>query len=629
MTDYSLWKVILNGDSPILTRVIEGVVLPIAHTTSEQRLARKNELKARGTLLMALPDKHQLKFNIHKDAKTLMEAIEKRNSSSSSPRGIFITQSQYAIEFLKKHGIDDCVSMSTPIVTKRLDADLQGTPTDQTTYRREIKGLMYLTASRPDIAFATFVCARYQARPTVKHLKEFKRIFRYDWSFQEEEEPSNYALMAFTSSSSSSSDNESLENTEKAEQETDELKLKLEKFQTSSKNLSQLLANQTNDKTRLGYDTQVFTSSMFDCDEMFSFESDIGMPASPKYIRYQSREGYHAVPPPYTGTFMPLKPDLVFHDAPNVNETVHTAFNVELSPTKSDKDLSHTHRPSAPIIEDWVSNLEDDYEAELLQNSPSFVQPTEQVKTPWPSIKPVKHSIPAANLKTAILKPKTYGNNKNRKACFVCKSLTHLIKDCDYYENKMAQTPDRNHAQRGNHQHYVRMTHPDPQRHVDKEVIDSGCSRHMIGNMSYLFDFEEINGRYVAFGGIDNDIYSTVDACLNACEMWIAIERLKQGESINVQDLETNLYWEFGKFTSQDGESLESYYSRIGNVVGARETVGCTVVQKSGIQCYKCNEFGHVAKECQKPKRAKDAAYHREKMLLCKQEEAGIQLNAE
>nr|GEV21556.1 hypothetical protein [Tanacetum cinerariifolium] len=61
---------------------------------------------------------------------------------------------------------------------------------------------------------------------------------------------------------------------------------------------------------------------------------------------------------------------------------------------------------------------------------------------------------------------------------------------------------------------------------------------------------------------IDNDIYSTVDACLNACEMWKAIERLKQGESINVQDLETNLYWEFGKFTSRDGESLESCYSR-------------------------------------------------------------------
>nr|GFC89317.1 hypothetical protein [Tanacetum cinerariifolium] len=53
------------------------------------------------------------------------------------------------------------------------------------------------------------------------------------------------------------------------------------------------------------------------------------------------------------------------------------------------------------------------------------------------------------------------------------------------------------------------------------------------------------------------------------------------------------------------------------------------MVQKSGIQCYNCKEYGHIARECQKPKRAKDAAYHREKMLLCKQEEAGIQLNAE
>ncbi|GJY55200.1 integrase, catalytic region, zinc finger, CCHC-type containing protein [Tanacetum coccineum] len=77
----------------------------------------------------------------------------------------------------KKHGLDECVSMSTLMETKRLDADLQGTPTNQTNYRCMIKGLMYLIASRPDIAFATFVCARYQARPTVKYLKEVKWIF--------------------------------------------------------------------------------------------------------------------------------------------------------------------------------------------------------------------------------------------------------------------------------------------------------------------------------------------------------------------------------------------------------------------------------------------------------------------
>nr|GEX58525.1 hypothetical protein [Tanacetum cinerariifolium] len=152
---------------------------------------------------------------------------------------------------------------------------------------------------------------------------------------------------------------------ETAEQERNDLKLKLEKFQTSSKNLSQLLASQTNDKTGLGYNTQVFTSSMFDCDEMFTSKTDESLPASLTYDRYHLGDGYHVVSPPYTGIFMPPKPDLVFLDAPNVNETHHTAFNVEFSPTKPDKDLSHTHRPSAPIIEDWVSDSENDSEAEI------------------------------------------------------------------------------------------------------------------------------------------------------------------------------------------------------------------------------------------------------------------------
>nr|GEX01622.1 xylulose kinase-1 [Tanacetum cinerariifolium] len=78
MTYYSLWEVILNGDSPSPTRIVDGTVQIVAPTTAEQRLAKKNKLKPRGTLLIALPDKHQLKFNIHKDAKSLMEAIEKR-----------------------------------------------------------------------------------------------------------------------------------------------------------------------------------------------------------------------------------------------------------------------------------------------------------------------------------------------------------------------------------------------------------------------------------------------------------------------------------------------------------------------------------------------------------------------
>nr|GEZ61817.1 hypothetical protein [Tanacetum cinerariifolium] len=227
------------------------------------------------------------------------------------------------------------------------------------------------------------------------------------------------------------------QNLEKAEQERDDLKLKLEKFQISSKNLSELLASQTNDKTGLGYNSQVFTRTMFDCDNYLTFKSDESLPSSLIYDRYQSGNGYHVVLPPYTGTFMPPKPDLVFQNAPNDVETIHTAFNVKLSPTKPDNALSHTHRPSAPIIDDWH----------------------------------VETSIPTVNPKIAIPKSTSNGNRRNRKACFVCKSLDHLIKDYDYYAKKLAQTIARNHAPRGHHKHYASMPLPNPQRHMVPTLV--------------------------------------------------------------------------------------------------------------------------------------------------------------
>ncbi|GJS63182.1 retrovirus-related pol polyprotein from transposon TNT 1-94 [Tanacetum coccineum] len=96
-----------------------------------------------------------------------------------SPRGIFINQAKYAQEILKKHGMTSCDSIGTPMATKHLDADLSGTPVDQTKYRSMVGALMYLTASRPDIVHATCYCARYQAKLTEKHLTAVKRIFWY------------------------------------------------------------------------------------------------------------------------------------------------------------------------------------------------------------------------------------------------------------------------------------------------------------------------------------------------------------------------------------------------------------------------------------------------------------------
>nr|GFA21832.1 hypothetical protein [Tanacetum cinerariifolium] len=625
MTDYSLWEVILNGDSPAPTRVIEGVLQPVAPTTIEKRLARKNELKARGTLLMALPDKHRLKFNTHKDAKTLMEAIEKRFGGNTKTKKVqktllkqqyknFIGSSSESLDQIHDR-LQKLISQLEIISRNKTDLEEQSLDdlfNSLKIYKVEVKSSSSVSTSTQNITFVSSsntdstnepvsaaasvlalpnvdslsnaviysffasqsnslqldnddlkqidaddfekdlkwkmamltVRARRFLQRTGRNLGEnkptsigfdmskiecynchrkghFARECSYDWSFQAEEEPTNYVLMTF-SSSCSSSDNEVVscskactkayatlqsyydkltedyrksqfdvisyqtglesiearllvyqqneyvfeedvklhklkvqlrdnalvslrQNLEKAKQERDDLKLKLEKFQTSSKNLSKLLASQINDKTGLCNNSQVFTHAMFDCDDYLSSRSDERLPPSPLYDRYQSGNGYHALPPPYIGTFMPPKPNLVFHNAPNDVETDHLAFNVKLSPTKPDQDLSHTHRPSTPIIEDWVSDLEDEYK---------------------PSVQHVETSIPTATSKTAIPKPTRNGKCRNRKACFVCKSLDHLIKDYNYHEQTMAQTPARNYAKWVTHKQYAQMILPNPQRHV-------------------------------------------------------------------------------------------------------------------------------------------------------------------
>nr|GEU30399.1 copia protein [Tanacetum cinerariifolium] len=91
-------------------------------------------------------------------------------------------KSKYVLEILNKYGMESCDPIGTPMEIKdKLDLDQNGTPVDATKYRSIIGALMYLTSSRPDIVHPTCLCARYQAKPTEKHLKEVKKIFRYLW----------------------------------------------------------------------------------------------------------------------------------------------------------------------------------------------------------------------------------------------------------------------------------------------------------------------------------------------------------------------------------------------------------------------------------------------------------------
>nr|GEV03249.1 putative ribonuclease H-like domain-containing protein [Tanacetum cinerariifolium] len=392
----------------------------------------------------------------------------------------------------------------------------------------------------------------------------------YDWSYQAEEEPVNFALMAFSSSSSSSDNETGLESVaaillvykqnesvfeenikllnikvqlrdtalvtlrqklKKAYKDRDDLKLKLEKFKTSSKNLTELLASQTSEKTRLGYNSQVFTKAMFDCDNYYSLESDCeSWPPTSLYDRFQPSGGYHVVPPTYTGILMPPKPNLVFNTAPTAVETDHLAFNVYLNPTNPEQDLSHITRPSAPIIEEWLSDSKTESEPKAPQFVLSFAQSSEHVKSPRHSVQPIETTISAATPASASPKSNSSSKKRNRKACFVCKMLTqskpvsntnarpryahHIITKSKSWHityslsSKTSNSPLRVtvvqapvvSAAQGK-----QGTWGNPQQALkDKRVIDSGYSRHMTKNMSYLSKFEDLNEGYVAFGGNPN-----------------------------------------------------------------------------------------------------------------------------
>nr|GEV01973.1 ulp1 protease family, C-terminal catalytic domain-containing protein [Tanacetum cinerariifolium] len=562
----------------LVEEFIDGVIQAIAPATAEQRLAKKNELKARGTFIDRFIDKHQLKFNIHKDDKSLIvSAASTKPQASILPNVVnlsdvviysFASQSnspQLDNDDLKQIDTDDLEEMDLKwqmaMLTIRARRSLQRTGRNL--------GANGTTSIVFDMSkVECYNChrrghfARECRSPRDTRNKDTKRrnvpvetstsnalvsqcdgVGSYDWSFQADKEPTNYALMAFTSSSSSSSKNEVSPYTKACskayatlQSNYDKLTVDFRKsqFDVLSYKLglesvkARLVVYQQNENVfekdikLLKLDVMLRDNALvelrkkfenakkerddtvFDCDELISFELDVSVPTSLVYDRYKSGEGYHAVPPPYTRTFMPPKPDLVFHDAPTASETVPNIFNVELSTTKPTKELT--------------------------------------------SVKPVEHPTQAEYLKKDIPKSRGHKHSWNRKACFVCKSMNHLIKDCDYYEKKMVQKPVWNHAMRVNHHNSARMTHPHSKKHVvptivltrsrgtkgigygnqniqvshglgpqktlsllfdvqgnpqqalkDKGIIDNGCSRHMTGNISYLSDFEEINEGYVAF----------------------------------------------------------------------------------------------------------------------------------
>nr|GEX19984.1 copia protein [Tanacetum cinerariifolium] len=288
----------------------------------------------------------------------------------------------------------------------------------------------------------------------------------YDWSYQAEG-PTDFALMDHSSLGSSSSDTKSLK-------EKDDLKLKLEKFETSSKNLTNLINSEikTKDNTGLGYDGQLNERDLnnihMNKNEVFESASDCSVNESEEDNNqvndmYKAGEGYHVVPPPYTGNFMPLRPDLSFAGLDDfvfksaISETVTSVHETKTSSSKTSKESMENPkivRSSAPFIEDWESDSDDNcvIRSSIEQTNPSCAK-----------INFVKSN---ENTRKSVIEQHTYRKAENLKKK---KSVLH---------NKGKATGQRevrpvwNNAQRVNHHNFSNnLTHPYPRRNFVPSVV--------------------------------------------------------------------------------------------------------------------------------------------------------------
>nr|GEX03854.1 ribonuclease H-like domain-containing protein [Tanacetum cinerariifolium] len=564
-----------SKDPQVVSEPVDGVIQVIAPTTAKQRLAKKNKLKPRGTLLMALPDKHQLKFNIHNDAKSLMEAIKK---SQLEILGESISQEDINLKFLRSLPS----KWKTHTLIWRNKADLEEQSLDDLfnnlkIYEAEVKGSSTSSHNTQNIAFVSLnntdntnksvntvpsaTAASFQAPvSTLLNVDSLSDAVIYSFFAKEMDLKWQMAMLTMRARRFLQTNGRNL-----GTNETTAIGFDMSKFECYNchrrdhftRDCRSPRDNRNKDTPRRTVLVEVSTSnalvSQYDAvgSHDWSFQADkeptnyahmaYAFSGSSSSLRsdnesddsvlvndkYKLSEGYHAVPPPYTGTFMHPKPNLVFNDASNSSMTVLNVVHVESSSNKPSKDMSKILRPDAPIIEDWTSDSKDEYEIECVpkQKEPSFVPTSKHVKTPRASVgqnvvpttvltrsglvsfnaaRPVSTDVPQTNMKSLRSvkhvvhkahspirrlinhRPATKTSNFNQKVTTVKVNKVNVVQ-----------------GTKGNWTlSFLFDVHGNPQQALkDKGVIDSGCSRHMTRNISYLSDFEEFNRGYVAFGG--------------------------------------------------------------------------------------------------------------------------------
>nr|GEW10573.1 hypothetical protein [Tanacetum cinerariifolium] len=575
-TYYALWEVIINVDSLVFEPPTVGTVVPLK--TEAQKLARKNELKAKSTLLLAIPNEHILKFHSIKDAKSLWETIKisrfEGNKESKKMHKTILKQQYENFVASRSEGLDKTYDREIKLrlqLSQRCfwSSENNKNISETVTAAHDIpatcsKEQPFASSYADDVVMITMRVKKFMKR-IVRNLNfngkepvgfdktkvecynchirgHFARKFRaprnqgnrsadneirvvqdglggYDWSYQDEG-PTDFALMAYFSDSTISL-NFKLEETMK---EKDDLKEKLAKFEESSKNLTKRINSQmsVNDKTGLGYDSQLSENEMPKC-EIFETASDssvseIDEDNNQAKNRYKVGIGYHAVPPPYTGNYMPPRADLSFvgledfvfkfkisKARTSVNENELIASNEEI------REERKTVRSSVPIIEDWESDSEDECkdknstekEISSSDNSVKSGKGTGQkeVKPVWNNARRMNHQN---------FSKKTHPHPKRNFVLTAVATKSRQVQVNVAKQNSAASTstnrPKGSTTTIRPNVNVVNVVEEKKKMLLSRQYAGFGdqrerCSRHMIGNKSFLTEYQEIDAGFIAFGG--------------------------------------------------------------------------------------------------------------------------------
>ncbi|GJV35972.1 hypothetical protein Tco_1408449 [Tanacetum coccineum] len=508
-TDYPVWEVIQNGNGPVsISTDTQGQIKILPPKSAEEILARERERKARTTLLMALPEDHLARFHNISDAKEMWDAIktrfggnakntgykgrDQRTGKQEQPKALLtidagvIDWSGQAEEEEEDHALMAFNSNSS-------SNEVQSCSDECVASYNKLKQLYdeqreQLGDASIEIQAYTQALKKVEAQ-LVAHqqsqlwYEEKIRFMKIDLDDKTDVLTYHKKLLA------------------EAEKEKEDLKAKVEKWHNSSKNLNILLNSQMSakDKAGLGYGDQMNKSVLSYENEVFqsvfvSRTSDIE--DSPVNDRYA--EGMHAVPPPMTGIYIPSGPDKEIDDSQftygpkqskpsesdarsrdfnscesNCNEETHESM---LEPVVNKPKVVSEPKvwSDAPIIEEYESDSEDEHVSlpTKEQEIPSFafINTDKHVKTPRQTVieqntcsqspKPDKKDCSGLMSKKLDL-----GFGYTTKACFVCGSFSHLIRDCDFHEKRMAKQAElNNRMSKGSSQREIRPVWNNVQR---------------------------------------------------------------------------------------------------------------------------------------------------------------------